>query len=67
MLRTVGGARATAVSSAGSVAGSSADASRPDCKSAVSKCEERNAKENRSVARVMLKPPLLRGSADNLT
>ena len=47
------------MSSAGSVAGSGADASRPDCKSAVSKREERNAKENRSVARVMLKPPLV--------
>ena len=67
MLRTVGGARASAMSSYGSAAESIADASRPDRKSAVSKHEERNAKENRSGARVMPQPLLLRGYADNLT
>ena len=62
-----GHARARNVSSAGSAASSGADASRPDCKSAVSKREARNAKANMSVALVMPKPPLLWGNAYNLT
>ena len=49
------------------VAGSVAEASKPDCKSNVSKREERNAKEKRYKTRVMPNPPLLRGRDERRT
>ena len=59
------GASASAVSSVWSVGIDGADASKPVCRSKVSKGEERNEKEKMLVVRVILKPPLLRGGADS--
>ena len=66
MLRIASGARTSVVSSSGLASCSGADVIKLHCKSAVFTCEERHAKEDKSMVHVMHEPPFLKGDAECL-